>query len=97
MNPGSRCRVAVLSLHTSPTAAPGRGASGGLNVYVRELTRALAAEGVVSDILVRAGDGAPTHAQPVEGGGRLIPVAVGPDRHLTPAEERSLIGDLAAS
>lgn len=90
---GAECRVAVLSLHTSPIAAPGRGASGGLNVYVRELTRALHAEGVVSDILVRAGDGRPTA---LEGGGWLLPVP-GPDRDLTQDEERDLIPDVTAA
>lgn len=93
MGPAAECRVAVLSLHTSPIAAPGRGASGGLNVYVRELTRALHAEGVVSDILVRAGDGRP---QALDPGGWLLPV-VGPDGDLTPGEERDLIPDLTAA
>ena len=93
---GSVCRVAVLSLHTSPAAAPGRGASGGLNVYVRELTRALRAEGVVSDILVRTSAGSTRRPEPLEGGGMLIPVPVGPDRDLAPFEERDLVQALTA-
>lgn len=97
MVPGSVCRVAVLSLHTSPAAAPGRGASGGLNVYVRELTRALQAEGVVGDILVRAPAGSVDRPQPLDGGGLLIPVPAGPDRDLTPVEERDLIEELTAA
>ncbi|MBO0746086.1 MAG: glycosyltransferase [Candidatus Dormibacteraeota bacterium] len=90
-------RVAVLSLHTSPAAAPGRGASGGLNVYVRELTHALQAEGVVSDILVRAPAGSTGRPEPLEGGGLLIPVPAGPERDLTPVEERDLIEELTAA
>ncbi len=96
MVPGSVCRVAVLSLHTSPATAPGRGASGGLNVYVRELTRALRAEGVVCDVLVRAPAGSTAGAQPAAGGGLLIPVPAGPDRDLTPLEERDLVEELKA-
>lgn len=97
MAPHSVCRVAVLSLHTSPAAAPGRGASGGLNVYVRELTHALGAEGVTSDILVRVPAGSLDRPQPLEGGGLLIPVPVGPDRDLSPVEERDLLGELKAA
>lgn len=94
MVPGPVCRVAVLCLHTSPVAAPGRGASGGLNVYVRELTRALHAEGVECDVLVRTGDAGATTPEPMDGGGTLIPVPVGPDRDLAPVEERDLVEDL---
>ena len=39
-------RVAVLSVHTSPLAQPGTGDAGGMNVYVLELSRRLAARGV---------------------------------------------------
>ncbi|MBO0701440.1 MAG: glycosyltransferase [Candidatus Dormibacteraeota bacterium] len=92
-----RCRVAVLSLHTSPAAAPGRGASGGLNVYVRELTRALRGEGVVSDIFVRTAAGSDLAPQPLEGGDTLIPVPAGSDGDLTPVEERNLVADLKAA
>jgi D-inositol-3-phosphate glycosyltransferase len=37
--------LAVLSLHTSPLAQPGSGDGGGMNVYVRELSSALARGG----------------------------------------------------
>jgi D-inositol-3-phosphate glycosyltransferase len=46
-------RVAVLSLHTSPLAQPGKGDSGGMNVYVRELVAALAHRGVDCSVYVR--------------------------------------------
>ena len=38
--------VAVLSFHTSPLAQPGSGDSGGMNVYVREMSSALSHAGV---------------------------------------------------
>src|SRR5580704_3053834 len=47
-------RLAVLSLHTSPLAQPGTGDGGGMNVYVRELTAALARSGVACDVFTRA-------------------------------------------
>ena len=47
-------RLAVLSLHTSPLAQPGTGDGGGMNVYVRELSSALARAGVVCDVFTRA-------------------------------------------
>ena len=46
--------LAVLSLHTSPLAQPGTGDGGGMNVYVRELSSALARAGVVCDVYTRA-------------------------------------------
>ncbi|MGH7921875.1 MAG: glycosyltransferase, partial [Candidatus Dormibacteraceae bacterium] len=89
------CRVAVLSLHTSPSTAPGRGASGGLNVYVRELSRALGERGVASDVLVRVGANRPARRQPLGEGCTLVPVPAGPDRDLSPSEERDLAPALA--
>ncbi len=47
-------RLAVLSLHTSPLAQPGTGDGGGMNVYVRELSTALARAGVECDVYTRA-------------------------------------------
>ncbi|HXY42981.1 MAG TPA: glycosyltransferase [Acidimicrobiales bacterium] len=46
-------RLAVLSLHTSPLAQPGSGDGGGMNVYVRELSTALARAGVACDVYTR--------------------------------------------
>ncbi len=47
-------RVAMISLHTSPLDQPGTGDAGGMNVYVLELSRRLAARGVEVDIFTRA-------------------------------------------
>lgn len=47
-------RVAVLSVHTSPLEQPGGGDAGGLNVYVVETSRRLAARGVEVEIFTRA-------------------------------------------
>jgi D-inositol-3-phosphate glycosyltransferase len=47
-------RVAVLSVHTSPLDQPGCGDAGGMNVYVVEVARRLAARGVEVEIFTRA-------------------------------------------
>jgi D-inositol-3-phosphate glycosyltransferase len=47
-------RVAMLSVHTSPLDQPGTGDAGGMNVYVVELARRLAALGIEVEIFTRA-------------------------------------------
>jgi len=47
-------RVAMLSVHTSPLDQPGTGDAGGMNVYVIELARQLAALGVEVEVFTRA-------------------------------------------
>ncbi|ACV09725.1 D-inositol-3-phosphate glycosyltransferase [Jonesia denitrificans] len=46
-------RVAMLCVHTSPLAQPGTGDAGGMNVYVVELARAMAAQGTEVEIFTR--------------------------------------------
>lgn len=48
----------MLSVHTSPLEQPGTGDAGGMNVYVVELSRRLAAQGVAVEVFTRrtAGD-----------------------------------------
>jgi D-inositol-3-phosphate glycosyltransferase len=47
-------RVAILSVHTCPLAAPGGKETGGMNVYVRETARELARMGVQVDVFTRS-------------------------------------------
>lgn len=47
-------RVAMLSVHTSPLDQPGTGDAGGMNVYVTELARQLAALDVEVEVFTRA-------------------------------------------
>jgi len=47
-------RVAMISLHTSPLDQPGTGDAGGMNVYVIELSRRLAQQGIEVDVFTRA-------------------------------------------
>lgn len=46
-------RIAMLSVHTCPLAALGGKETGGMNVYVRELSRKLGERGLVVDIYTR--------------------------------------------
>jgi D-inositol-3-phosphate glycosyltransferase len=47
-------RVAMLSVHTSPLDPPGGGDAGGMNVYIVETARRLAARGTAVEIFTRA-------------------------------------------
>ena len=49
----ARRRIAVISMHTSPTASLGQNANGGLNVYVREICTAFSERGIATDIFTR--------------------------------------------
>lgn len=75
---GATGRLAVLSMHTSPLVQPGSGDSGGMNVYVRELSAALAHRRVDCSVYVRrfAADLPPeVHVEP---GLRVVHVPAGP-------------------
>jgi D-inositol-3-phosphate glycosyltransferase len=47
-------RIATISVHTSPLDQPGTGDAGGLNVYVVEVAKRLAARGVEVEVFTRA-------------------------------------------
>ncbi|GAC1325288.1 MAG: D-inositol-3-phosphate glycosyltransferase [Mycobacteriales bacterium] len=47
-------RVATLSVHTSPLDQPGTGDAGGMNVYIVEVSKRLAALGIEVEIFTRA-------------------------------------------
>ena len=82
-------RLAVLSLHTSPLAQPGTGDGGGMNVYVRELTSALARAGVVCDVYTRAWSDDLPPTLDIEPGFRVHHVPAGPP---APMAKEALIG-----
>jgi D-inositol-3-phosphate glycosyltransferase len=65
-------------LHTSPLAQPGTGDGGGMNVYVRELSTALARAGVACDVYTRAVDPQQAAVVNVEPGLRVHHVPAGP-------------------
>ncbi|HEX9115947.1 MAG TPA: glycosyltransferase [Anaerolineae bacterium] len=77
-------RIAMLSVHTCPLATLGGKETGGMNVYVRELTRELSTRGLAVDVFTRSQD--PTVPMVSSGGGalgphgRVIHVPAGPQR-----------------
>ncbi len=50
---GDTKKVAVISFHTCPLAVPGIGEAGGMNVYIREVSRELSKRGFTIDIFTR--------------------------------------------
>ncbi|MGH3447719.1 MAG: D-inositol-3-phosphate glycosyltransferase [Nocardioidaceae bacterium] len=79
-------RVAMLSVHTSPLDRPGTGDAGGMNVYVLELSRRLAARGVDVEIFTRATAGDQPSVLDIEPGVRVRHVVAGPLEGLTKGE-----------
>ncbi|HEX5478749.1 MAG TPA: glycosyltransferase [Dehalococcoidia bacterium] len=71
-------RIAVLSVHTSPLAQPGGRETGGMNVYVRELSRELGARGYAVDVFTRRTSPDSPRVQPVGPNTRVINVDAGP-------------------
>jgi D-inositol-3-phosphate glycosyltransferase len=80
--PNERCnmRVAMLSYHTCPLATLGGKDTGGMNVYVHELTRHLGRMGVHVDVYTRSQDEHVPHVLHDLGyGNRVVHVAAGPE------------------
>jgi D-inositol-3-phosphate glycosyltransferase len=72
------CNIAVISVHTSPLALPGTRDSGGLNVYVRELSRQMAERGHRMDIFTRRTDSGSPEISVIDAATRVIQVHAGP-------------------
>ncbi|MET0820321.1 MAG: D-inositol-3-phosphate glycosyltransferase [Aeromicrobium sp.] len=68
----------MLSAHTSPLEQPGDGDAGGMNVYVLELSRQLAARGIEVEIFTRATSRHQPAVHDVEPGILVHHVAAGP-------------------
>ncbi|MCA1667812.1 MAG: glycosyltransferase [Thermomicrobia bacterium] len=76
--PPSVRRVAMLAVHTSPLARIGGPSAGGMNIYVRELARELAARGARVDIFTRREDADTPTRTLLEPGVCLIALPCGP-------------------
>jgi D-inositol-3-phosphate glycosyltransferase len=71
-------RIALISLHASPLDQAGRWNAGGLNVYVRALSTALARQDLQVDIFTRRTDAATPAVVELAPGVRVIQVDAGP-------------------
>ncbi|HWJ82907.1 MAG TPA: D-inositol-3-phosphate glycosyltransferase [Nocardioides sp.] len=68
----------MISLHTSPLDQPGTGDAGGMNVYVVELARRLARQGIEVDVFTRATSSSLDHVVPLADGVTVRHVHAGP-------------------
>jgi len=80
----------MLSYHTCPLATLGGKDTGGMNVYVRELTRHLGMQGVHVDVFTRSQDEHVPHVLHDLGyGNRVVHVPAGPETPLSKEEMAS--------
>jgi D-inositol-3-phosphate glycosyltransferase len=76
-------RIAMLSYHTCPLATLGGKDTGGMNVYVRELTRQLGKMDIHVDVFTRSQDDHVPHVLHELGyGNRVVHVPAGPEHPL---------------
>ncbi len=71
-------RIAMLSVHSSPLARLGGKEAGGMNVYIRELSRELGRRGLAIDIFTRAQDATTPTIVALDRGVRVINLRAGP-------------------
>ncbi len=76
--PGPIERVAYLSVHTSPLAAPGTGDAGGMNVYIDELAETMSGRSIDVTVLTRRSDPGQPEVVSAEGGYRVAHIPAGP-------------------
>ena len=87
-------RIAMLSYHTCPLATLGGKDTGGMNVYVRDLTRQLGRMGVHVDVFTRSQDEHVPHVLHDLGfGNRVVHIPAGPEVPLPKPELVDHISD----
>ena len=83
-------RIAMLSYHTCPLATLGGKSTGGMNVYVRDLSRALGVAGIHVDVFTRSQDEHVPHVLHDLGyGNRVVHIPAGPE---VPLSRHELVG-----
>src|SRR5512139_3331718 len=86
----------MLSYHTCPLATLGGKDTGGMNVYVRELTRQLGYMGIQVDVFTRSEDEHVPHVLHDLGyGNRVVHVPAGPEVPLPKKELATYVPDFA--
>lgn len=88
-------RVAFLTMHTCPLLQPGSGWAGGMNVYVDELARSLAREGISVDVFTRRHSSDVPTTVVVDKGFVVHHIDAGPPRELDPAKTVRYMGTFA--
>ena len=91
-------RIALLSVHTSPLAPMGGVKTGGMNVYVRELSRELGAKGIFVDIFTRRSSPAEAAVDASIGENvRVIYLDAGPPQPLSPDDQFEHLSEFTAN
>jgi D-inositol-3-phosphate glycosyltransferase len=89
--------IAIISFHTCPLATLGGKDTGGMNVYVRDLTRFLGRQGVHVDVFSRSQDEHVPHVLHDLGcGNRVVHVPAGPETPLPKIELKKYIPEFVA-
>ena len=89
-------RIAMLSYHTCPLATLGGKDTGGMNVYVRDLTRELGQMGIHVDVFTRSQDEHVPHVVHELGfGNRVVHVPAGPETPKAKGELANYIPEFA--
>lgn len=83
----------MLSVHACPLAKLGGRDSGGMNVYVRELTRELARRGVEVDVFTRWRETPDQRVHELGPNARVIHIESGPIRYIPKSEVLARIGE----
>src|SRR5215210_481123 len=87
------CKIAMISMHTCPLACPqallGGRETGGMNVYVRELSRELGRRGKSVDVFTRFQDTRTEQIQELGPEARIIHLPAGP---MAPYDKNKLLG-----
>ncbi len=86
-----RPRLAVISTHTSPLARAGTKKAGGMNVYVTDLSHALADAGWDVDVFTRRDRPDAPQSERLANGIQLFHVDAGPPEPLTPMQIAPLV------
>ena len=99
MSDCEKIRVAILSVHACPLATMGGKKTGGMNVYIRELSKELAKQDVLIDIFTRSEDQCVPHINNIELGPRIrvIHVPAGPERPVPTADIYAFLPEFTAN
>lgn len=80
-------RIAMLSVHTCPLATLGGKKTGGMNVYVRDLSREFSRRGIAVDVFTRSQDPCQPHINvTLAENARVVHVPTGPEEPLETTE-----------
>jgi D-inositol-3-phosphate glycosyltransferase len=91
-------RIAMLSYHTCPLATLGGKDTGGMNVYVREITRQLGVMGIHVDVFTRSQNEHVPHVLHDLGyGNRIVHIPAGPEYPLPKKELTTFIPQFVAN